>query len=214
MPREFSSLELRMREWVSFDKRLFFIVLCVIAFLLLYVQQAFIIGEIAAFQFLEGPEALIFQIISGFKFLAIPIVYGIKFTVVGFILWVGCFLWGYRVEYDKCWQIAMIAEVVFFLPTILKIFWFMFISTDPNYFEYQAFYPFSLMNFYDYAEVSKGKIYPNQLVNMFEFAYWVVLIYGVDFAARKKKSVAIAIVLTTYIPLFLFWIWFNIGISE
>ncbi|OEK06460.1 hypothetical protein [Roseivirga misakiensis] len=212
MPREFSSLELRVREWISFDKKLFFVALCIISFLLLYVQQSFIIGEIAAFQFLEGPEALVFKIISGFKYLAIPIVYGIKFTVVGFILWVGCFLWGYRVEYNKCWQIAMIAEVIFFVPVLLKIFWFMFVSTDPNYFEYQAFYPFSLMNFYHYADVADSKIYPNQALNLFEIGYWIVLAYGVDFAARKKKSIANSIVATSYIPLFLFWLWFYISV--
>ncbi len=213
MPREFSSLELRAKEWVSFNKKFFFVVVCLIALLLLYVQQTFIIGEIAAFQFLEGPEALLFRVLSSLKFLAVPLVYAMKFTVVGFILWTGCFMWGYKVTYTRCWQIAMIAEVVFFVPTILKIFWFMFVNTDPNYFEYQAFYPLSYMNFFDYQDVPKKYIYANKALNIFEIAYWVVLTYGVDFAARKKKSVANAIVLTTYIPLFLFWLWFNIGIS-
>lgn len=212
MPREFSPLELRMRDLVSFNKKLFFIVVCLIALILLYVQQSFIIGEIAAFKFLEGPEALIFQLISGLKFLAIPIVYAMKFTIVGFILWVGCFMWGYRVEYNKCWQIAMIAEVIFFVPTILKIFWFMFVSTDPNYFEYQAFYPLSFMNFFNWQDVSPWNIYPNQALNIFEILYWVVLAYGVDFAARKKKSVANIIVATSYVPLFLLWLWFYIGV--
>lgn len=214
MPRDFSPLELKARDWVSFNKKLFFAVVCLIALLLLYVQQTFIVAEIAAFKFLEGPEALLFRIFAGLKFLAVPIVYAIKFTVVGFILWTGCFMWGYKVTYTKCWQIAMIAEVVFFIPTILKIFWFMFVSTDPNYFEYQAFYPLSYMNFFDYQEVPKKYIYANQALNVFEIIYWVVLTYGVDFAARKKKSVANAIVATTYIPLFLFWLWFNIKITD
>ncbi len=212
MPREFSSLELRAREWVSFNKKFFFVVVCLIALLLLYVQQTFIIGEIAAFQFLEGPEALLFKVLSSLKFLAVPLVYAMKFTVVGFILWTGCFMWGYKVTYTKCWQIAMIAEVIFFVPTILKIFWFLFVSTDPDYWEYQAFYPLSYMNFFNYESVSPSHIYPNQALNVFEIAYWIALTYGVDFAARKKKSVANAIVATTYIPLFLFWLWFYIGV--
>lgn len=213
MPREFSGLELRAREWFSFNKSLFFVVVCLIALLLLYVQQTFIISEIAAFKFLEGPEALLFKIFASLEFFGVPIIYAIKFTTVGFILWTGCFMWGYKVTFTKCWQIAMIAELVFFVPTLIKIFWFMFVSTDPNYFEYQAFYPLSYMNFFDYQEVSKKYTYANQALNLFEVGYWVVLTYGVDFAARKKKSVANAIVATTYIPLFLFWLWFNIGIS-
>lgn len=90
----------------------------------------------------------------------------------------------------------------------------MFVSTDPDYFEYQAFYPLSYMNFFDFQEVPKKYLYANQALNVFEIAYWVALTFGVDFAARKKKSIANAIVLTTYIPLFLFWLWFNIGISD
>ncbi len=214
MPREFSSLELRVRDWVSFDKKLFFVMICVIAFIMLYIQQTFIIGEIAAFQFLEGPEALIFQLISGLKFLSIPIVYALKFTIVAFILWVGCFMWGYKVTYNKCWQIAMIAELIFFIPTVIKIFWFMFVSTDPNYWEYQAFYPLSYMNFFDYSEVAGRYQYPNQALNVFEIGYWIVLSYGIDFAARKKKSVANLIVATSYVPMFLLWLWFYIGVYE
>ncbi len=214
MPRPYSDLELTVRGWVGFNKTLFFGVICLIAFLLLFIQQNLIIGEIAAFQFLEGPEALIFRIISGFKLLAIPLVYALKFTLVGFILWVGCFMWGYKVTYNKCWQIAMIAELVFFVPTFLKILWFFFVNTDPNYWEYQSFYPLSLMAFLDHTQVRPKMLYPNQALNLFEIIYWVVLTYGVDFAARKKKAVANYIIATSYIPLFLLWLLFYIGVYE
>ena len=214
MPRPYSNLELQVRGWVSFNKTLFFGLVCLIAFLLLYIQQNLIIGEIAAFQFLEGPEALIFRLISGFKLLTIPLVYALKFTLIGFILWVGCFMWGYNVSYKKCWNIAMIAELVFFVPTFIKILWFFFIDTDPNYWQYQSFYPLSLMSFLDYSQVRPKMLYPNQALNAFEIVYWIVLTYGVDFAARKKKAVANYIVATSYIPLFLLWLWFYIGVYE
>lgn len=214
MPREFSPLELKTREMTSFNKKLFFVVLCLIYFILVYIQQSFIVDEIAAFKFLEGPQALLFKVFASLKMLSIPLVYGLKFTLVGFILWVGCFMWGYNVPYYKCWNVAMIAEVVFFVPTILKILWFFFIDTDPTYWEYTAFYPFSLMSFYDHAVVADKYEYVNQQLNVFQIAYWVVLSYGIDFAARKKKSVANAIVATSYVPLFLLWLWFYIGVSE
>ena len=61
MPREFSNLELQARSWFGFNKPLFFILLCVVYLLLFYVQQNFIVDEIAAFKFLEGPQALILK---------------------------------------------------------------------------------------------------------------------------------------------------------
>ena len=123
MTRPNSELEIRVRGWVSFYKTLFFALLCLIAFLLLYIQQSMIIAEIAAFQFLEGPQVLIFQLISGFKLLTIPIVYALKFTIVGFILWVGCFMGDIK-SLTQCWQIAMMLSW-FFVPTFLKILWFL-----------------------------------------------------------------------------------------
>ena len=116
-------------------------------------------------------------------------------------------MWGYKVSYAKCWQVSMIAELVFFLPTILKTLWFLLIKTETNYWDFQAFYPFSLA-FFDHEKVPDKYLYVNQSLNVFEILYWIALTYGIDFAARKKKSVANAIVFTTYVPLFFFWLWF------
>ena len=214
MPREFSELELKARGYFNLDKRMFFIVICVLNFLIVFIQQNFIVAEIAAFQFLEGTEMLLFKAIAGLKLLGIPLMYALKFTVVGFILYTGCFMWGYKVSYAKSWQIAMFAELIFFLPKILKTLWFLFFVGDPTYWDFQAFYPFSIMNFYNHEAVDQRYWYSFQALNIFEIAYWVALTYGVDFAARKKKSVANAIVLTSYIPLFIFWLWFYTAVYD
>lgn len=208
MPRPYSELELKVRSYTDFNMYLFFGVICVLYILLLFIQQSFIIAQIPAFQFAQGTEMLILRLIAGLKILGVPVMYGLKFTVIAFILWTGCFMWGYKVSYSKCWKIAMVAELVFFIPTLLKTLWFILIQPETNYFEFQAFYPFSLMSFFDYESVQDKYIYVNQSLNLFEVAYWIILTYGIDFAARKKKSVANAIVFTTYVPLFLFWLWF------
>ena len=182
--------------------------------LLLFIQQTFIIAQIPAFQFAQGTEMLILRLIAGLKILGVPVMYGLKFTIIAFILWTGCFMWGYKVSYSKCWQISMIAELVFFVPTLLKTLWFILIQPETNYFEFQAFYPLSLMSFFDYEAVQDKYIYVNQSLNLFEIAYWIILTYGIDFAARKKKSIANAIVFTTYVPLFLFWLWFYAAVYD
>lgn len=214
MPREYTALEENVHGWVGFNKILFFAMLSLIFFLLTFLQQTLILNEIPAFQFGQGSDALIFKIFSGLELLSIPLVYAFKFTLVGFVLWVGCFLWGYRVTYEQCWQIAMIAEVVFIVPELIKIFWFLFVQTDPSYWDFTSFYPLSIMNLYDYENVATRYWYPNKAINLFEFAYWIALTYGIDFAARKKKSIANSIVLTSYVPLFLMWLWFYIGVYD
>ena len=108
----------------------------------------------------------------------------------------------------------MFAEMIFFIPEILTILWFFFIDTDPTYWDVKAFEPLSYMNFFNHEEVPEKYWYVNSALNVFEIGYWILLTYGVNFAARKKKSIANAIVFTTYVPLFLLWLWFYLGVYK
>lgn len=214
MPREYTALEQNVHQWLGFNKTLFFAMLSLIFFLLTFLQQTLILNEIPAFQFGQGSDALLFKLFSGLALISIPLVYAFKFTLIGFILWVGCFLWGYRVTYKQCWQISMVAEMVFILPEVIKLFWFLWVQPNPNYWDFTAFYPLSIMNLYELENVASRFWYPNKALNLFEVAYWIALTYGIDFAARKKKSVANTIVITSYVPLFLMWLWFYIGVYD
>ena len=106
----------------SADKKLTFIVLCLISVLLLYIKKSFIENETAAFEFLQDrPEGMILRLISALQFFSIPFIYLWKFTVLGFVLWVGCFLFGYRITFSQCWSVVMAAEFIFILPELVKI---------------------------------------------------------------------------------------------
>jgi hypothetical protein len=195
----------------SADKKLTFLLLCILTFMLLYVKIAFIEYETAAFEFLlDEPEGAVLNAISGLKFLSVPLIYLWKFTVIGFVIWIGCFMFGYRVTFSQCWGIAIVSEFVFLVAELIKIIWFFFIDTDPTYEQIRGFYPFSLMNLYDYAELDKRYAYPLRALNLFEVLYWFVLVQGVHHFARKQKSVAWFIVLASYVVIFFLWLWFYI----
>jgi hypothetical protein len=191
------------------DKRLLFVLLCLITFLLLYIKITFIENETAAFEFLQDrPEGMILQIINGLKYLSIPFVYLWKFTVIAFVIWVGCFMYGYRVTYTQCWGVVIGAEYIFLIPEVIKIIWFMAIGTDPNYHDIRAFYPLSLMHFFDYYSIDKRWAYPLRALNVWEIMYWFLLVSGIHHYARKEKKIVWLIVACSYILLFLMWIVF------
>lgn len=191
------------------DKKLTFFLLCLASFFLLYVKKTLIENETAAFEFLEDrPEGGMLQLISALQFLTIPVIYLWKFTVIGFIIWVGSFLFGYRVSYAECWGIAVVSEFVFLIPELVKIFWFLFFVGDPQYYDVIAFYPLSLMHFFDYTQLDKRYIYPLKALNLFEVAYWFVLATGIHFFAHKQKKVAYLIVLCSYSLIFFLWLLF------
>lgn len=200
---------LESKSLFAAEKRLTFILLCVATFFLLYVKKVFIENETAAFEFLEDrPEGGILQLISALQFLTIPVIYLWKFTVIAFVIWVGCFMFGYRVTYSQCWGVAIVSEFIFIVPELIKIGWFLFFETDPSFNDVRAFYPLSLMNFADYYEIDKQYVYPLKALNVFEIIYWVLLVQGVHFFARKQKRVAWFIVLSSYVLIFLGWLVF------
>ena len=193
------------------DKRLLFILLCLITLLLLYIKKSFIENETAAFEFLmDRPQGLVLQSISALQFISIPLVYLWKFTVIAFVIWVGCFLFGYRVTYLQCWGVVITAEFIFIIPEILKIIWFMTVNTDPTIFDIRAFYPFSLMHFFDYNTTDKRWAYPLRALNLFEIVYWFVLVYGIHHYAQKSRKIVWFIVACSYILLFILWIIFYV----
>ena len=105
----------------------------------------------------------------------------------------------------------MAAEFVFILPELLKIGWFLFIRTDPTLREVQAFYPFSLMNFFDYNSIDKRFAYPLRAISVFEILYILTMVRGVNFYSfriHKQQSATWWIVSSSYILIFLLWLIF------
>lgn len=193
----------------SADKKLTFALLCVITFLLLFVKISFIENETAAFEFLaDRPEGGLLSLLAALKFLSVPIIYLWKFTVIAFVIWVGCFMYGYRVTYAQCWGLVVVSEYVFLVPEVVKILWYFLVETDPSIYDVRGFYPLSLMNLFDYSDIDPRYAYPLRALNVFELVYWITLVNGVHFFARKEKMQSWIIVLSSYVLIFFLWLWF------
>lgn len=206
--------ELESHSVFNANKKLVFLLICLVTVVLLYIKKAFIESETAAFEFLQDrPEGMILRLVSALQFFSIPFIYQWKFTIIGFVLWMGCFLFGYRITYSQCWSVTMAAEFVFVLPEMIKIFWFLFIRTDPTLAEVQAFYPLSLMNFFDPYAVEKRYAYPLRAISVFEVIYVLMLVRGVNFYSNmihKRQSATWWIVSTSYVLIFILWLLFYI----
>lgn len=186
-----------------------FIMVCMLALVLLFVKKSFIEDETAAFEFLQGrPEGALLSLRSALQYVTIPLVYAWKFVVLTFVIWVGCFTFGYRVTYGKCWQVVVSAELVFFIPELLKILYFLFIETDPDYFRVSSFYPLSLIGLFDAERLDPEFVYPLKSVNLFEIPYCWMMVVGLKHFTRKPTGELSSIVLMTYLPLFLLWLAF------
>ncbi|MCU0418243.1 MAG: hypothetical protein MUC38_01180 [Cyclobacteriaceae bacterium] len=191
------------------NRPLAFALLCAISFLLLFIKKNFIEYETAAFEFLQDrPEGTVLRLLSALQFVSIPLVYAWKFTVIGFVLWMGCFLFGFRISFAQCWGIVLLAEFVFVIPEIIRIAWFLWVETDPALSDIGRFYPLSLMHFFDYYAIDPRFAYPLRSVNLFEIGYVFTLVQGVHFFARRDKQHAWWIVSCSYVLVFVLWLVF------
>ena len=211
MVNSLPSNESETKSLFAADKRLLFILLCLSTLALLFIKISFIENETAAFEFLQDrPEGMVLRVINGIKYLSIPFVYLWKFTVIAFVIWVGCFMYGYRVTYSQCWGVVIGAEFIFLVPEILKITWFMTVQTDPDYHQIRSFYPLSLIHLVDYYAIDKRWAYPLRALNVFEVGYWFLLVSGIHYYARKERRTVWLIVACSYILLFFLWLVFYV----
>ena len=187
----------------------FFLVVCLVTLLLLLLKKNFVEYETTAFEILEERgEMGVFKMINTLQYLSIPIVYLIKFTIIAFVIWIGCFMFGYKISFGDTWHIVLVSEIIFFIPELLKILWFMFIETEANYFEIREFYPFSLINLVDTEYLDKRWYYPLKALNVFEVIYWFILVRGVHAFSRKKIKIAYSIIFSSYVLFFFLWLGF------
>lgn len=198
-----------LEEWFNFNTVGLFVIICLTYLALLFVKRIFIIDSIAAFEVLnERGDIWVFDLIYSIQYLSVPLFLAWKWTWTTLTLWIGCFMFGYRLHFNQLWKMVMLAEVVFFLPDIAKLLWFTTFFSDPDYNDYMAFYPFSLINLVDYTQIAPNWIYPLKSINIFELVYWPVLTFGIYFLSGKKLKISAYIVLSTYVLFFFIWLIF------
>ena len=195
-------------NWYSVNGVSFFIVLSIIYIVLFLLKRMLIIDGIAAFEILqERGEMWVFDLFFGLKYISIPVFLAWKFTLTTFLIWVGCFMFGYRLTFSQLWKMVMIFDLIFIIPELLKIVWFGLVaSDDPSYHDYVAFYPLSMMNFFDHTILDDKWHYPLKALNIFELIYWLLLVTGVFWISGKKLVISFYAVFSSYVFIFFVWL--------
>lgn len=110
----------------------------------------------------------------------IPLIVLIRSSLVAICLSVGLFFYDDENEYEfkKLLNITLRGELVLGFVGYIKLMYFAFIKTDYTLKDIQQYYPLSYTNFLDLDKIESWLIYPLQTINLFEIAYFFVLVYG------------------------------------
>jgi hypothetical protein len=141
------------------------------------------------------------------SYLIIPFFLLIKISFIATVLYVGTFFYSkIKVPFKQLWDIVLKSEFVFLLVSVFKIIWFYFFQTNYTLEDLQYFYPLSALNIIGYKGLEPWFIYPFQILNLFEFAYWLILSYYIGKATETNMDNGFKIVATSYGPALFLWV--------
>ena len=143
----------------------------------------------------------------------IPILLLIKTLTVATIIYIGSFFYSKnKITFKQLLNAVIKAEFVFLGVGVLKIIWFYFFQTSYTLEDLQYFYPLSALNIVGYKGLESWFIYPLQVLNLFELAYWLLLSYFIGKLAFTEKDkgkpmdLGFKIVASSYGSALLLWV--------
>jgi hypothetical protein len=207
-------MNLLQSSFIDTDKRLLFALWCLCSALLTYLAQSFFVSEELFYQSLgeqvavERMEQLWAesQKWAWVGYVILPILYLVKFTLVSFCIVTGTLLANVKISFKRVFQVVLVAEVIFFLPVLLRLGWFALVQTDYQLAEMQYFTPLSLANLFDVSKLEIWWVYPFQVANLFEVAYWLLLAYGLHLHTQREYESMLRLVLSSYGSGLLLWV--------
>lgn len=130
----------------------------------------------------------------------------LKTSIIAAILDVGCFFYGKEIKYKKLFNIVVKAEFIFLLVIVFKTAWFYFFQTNYTLEDLQYFYPLSAINIIGYEGLQPWFVYPFQVLNLFELAYWFILAYLIGKELNESTDKGMSIVASSYGVSLLIWV--------
>lgn len=202
----------RLSELIDFDKRIFFFVLVLIFLLIRYFTDILILESIPEFERLDAQgDLMFFHIFNTLNYLWTPFALLWKFTVIAFLFWSIGLMVGYKADFKELWKFALVAEVVFIFPELLRLLVYMNPSGNVTYLEIQNFEPLSALWIVGPESVDEKYHYPLSVLNIFEIIYGIIWVYGFHMISRRSFQESTLVVLFAYfLPLFI-WLAFFIG---
>lgn len=140
------------------------------------------------------------------KYVITPLLLFLKISIIAAILDVGCFLFNKSIKYKILFNIVVKAEFIFLLVIIFKIVWFYFFQPNYTLEDLQYFYPLSALNIIGYKGLQPWFIYPFQVLNLFELAYWIILAYLIGKELNENTDKGFSIVASSYGVGLLIWV--------
>ena len=212
MAKPASPIAQRLEELIDFDKRVYYFLLVLIFLVIRYLTNKLVLESIPDYETLDQQGGLMFfHIFNVLNYLWTPFSLLWKFTVIAFLFWSIGLMIGYKASFKELWKFALVAEVVFIFPELLRLLVYMNPSGSVSYYDIQNFEPFSALWIVGPSNVDVKYHYPLSVLNLFELIYGALWVMGFHAISRRSiEESTLVVILAYYLPLFI-WLGFYIG---
>ncbi|QIH38552.1 hypothetical protein G7A72_06975 [Flavobacterium sp. Sr18] len=137
----------------------------------------------------------------------VPVMMFLKTSLIASALYMGTFFFSkIAVTFKQLWGVVLNAEFVFLVVPVFKMSWFYFIQTNYNLDDIKYFFPFSALTITGYKGLEPWLIYPFQVINLFELAYWLILSFFIGKITKTNTDRGLKIVASSYGSALLLWV--------
>jgi hypothetical protein len=146
-------------------------------------------------------------------YLFIPIFYLIKILAITLCIYSGVLILNLsNLTFSKIFSAIVIADMLFLIPGVIKIFWFSF-QPDYTLEDLQYFMPGSLLNFFNPKEIEPWLVYPLQSINIWEVAFWFAMAYELKEYFENDFASSFGTVMSSYGSGLVIWIVFVVFLT-
>lgn len=210
-----------LRPYFSFSKGIFFLFLCLINTIVIYMYGELVLTDDIYYQ--TYGEKMAMERIENFLevqrrfnwvgYILLPFILLIKISFTAFCLNVGVLFANLKIGFGKLFRISLVAELIFVVGNLIKTLWLGFFSNAGNLTEIQYFYPLSLINLFSPESIKSWFIYPVITANLFELFYMLALGLGIHWTIKRPYGQTLTLVAASYGTGLLVWAVFVVFLS-
>jgi hypothetical protein len=156
--------------------------------------------------FLSGipdQEGAVFESLQKWIYLSSAVYLVFKLALISLILYTALYLSGQPVRYARIFNVVTLSEFIFFIPAIIKIFWFHYEYPNGTLIDWQKLCIFSALSLFNSAPADW--YYPLQTLNLFEILYWFLLAFGISKITTLNFDGSLRMVALSYLPALFIW---------
>jgi len=207
-----------MKTWLqrlfSLDPWFYFALLCSVTLVITYLSQRLLLNEtvywnsfghqltLSKIQYLMTEQRKWIWVI----YLFIPLAYLVKTSMVTLCLLTGAIFFDIRASFYNLFRVTMIAEGVFLIPAIIKVYWFSKFESSYGLADIKNFSPWSLTGILGDRQSPAPILIAGQSLDAFEVLYWFVLAYGIYLVSGRSYGSSLKLVLSSYGVGLIIWI--------